>query len=79
MSATRVYLHPDRIRTLKVGETFSLDHSGEPPTHIVAFDGRAPQGWMRWVRESDGRVFLYTDEQAILKIYHLRYADGAVA
>lgn len=77
---TRRYICPELLRTVKVGETWSLDYAArcvpfKPTDALVAFDGCSTYPTCgicyRWKRESDGRVFIYTEEQCCRLIYTL--------
>jgi hypothetical protein len=71
----RRYISPELLRTVKVGETWSLDYAArcadfKPQDTLVEFDGFGLDGCWRWKR-ADGRVFIYTDEQCLRLIYVL--------
>lgn len=73
---TREYISPELLRTVKIGETWSLDYTVrsfkyDPADHIVAFDGFGMDGCWRWKHEATGRVFIYTQEQCLRLIYKL--------
>ena len=73
--ATRRYISSELLRTVKVGETWSLDDAGrcdnpEPADGLVEFDGFGMDGCWRW-KHTSGRVFLFTEEQCCRLIYVL--------
>ncbi len=78
---TRRYICPHMLRSVKVGETWSLDYAGrcypyDPSECLVEFDGFGMDGCWRW-RHASGRVFIYTEEQCCRLIYTLDRSTAA--
>lgn len=72
---TRRYISPQLLRTVKIGETWSLDYAGartgcRAEDCIVEFDGYCWEGCLRW-KHASGRVFIYVPEQCCRLIYTL--------
>lgn len=67
-----VFITPERLATLKIGETYSLNRFDDPITNIVEFVGRRDDGLYLWRKTENHRLYIYTENQCCRMIYYVR-------